>query len=276
MKNRRNQSQSVTSETAPVLDWPIKRNLLGLDVSCVEYDEAVRCIISAAKDHRPAIVSCHAVHAVTTISQDESLRRRANEFSMITPDGQPVRWALNWLYKANLRERVYGPELMRRVLNRASDEKLPVYLYGGTTESLEKLESNLLSIFPDLTLAGSESPPFRKLTDEEMEETAKRINQSGARLLFIGLGCPKQDQFAASQANQIAAVQICVGAAFDFHALVKPMAPIWMQDHGLEWVFRLWCEPRRLWKRYFITNSQFCMRLIVAYFSQRHTAEPDY
>jgi len=270
------QSGTVSPTDERASDWPIKRNLFGLNVSCVEYDEAVRCIIAAAKANRRAIISCHSVHAVISISQDDSLRGEANRFAMIAPDGQPVRWALNLLYKANLRERVYGPELMRRVLRQATVEELPIYLYGGTPDSLAKLEQNLIAEFAGLILAGSESPPFRTLTDDEMNEAAQRINRSGASLLFIGLGCPKQDRFAANQAARINPVQLCVGAAFDFHARVKPMAPNWMQNRGLEWMFRLWCEPRRLWKRYVVTNSQFCIRLLIAYLApRRHTIETD-
>ncbi|MCM2375147.1 WecB/TagA/CpsF family glycosyltransferase [Aporhodopirellula aestuarii] len=226
-------------------------------------------MIASAAQRQAAIVSCHAVHAITTISGEECLRKQANDFAMITPDGQPVRWALNLLYKAKLKERVYGPELMQRVIKSAVENDLPIYLYGGTPDSLQQLETNLLANHPGLKIAGSESPPFRPLSEQEMIETAERINSSESRIVFIGLGCPKQDKFAAAQAHRIQAVQVCVGAAFDFHAGIKPMAPEWMQRYGLEWLFRLKCEPHRLWKRYLVTNSVFCMRLLVAYFSSR-------
>ena len=245
--------------------WPPKHDVLGVQISDVDYDAAVRCVVEAVRRRVPAIISCHAVHAVVTISEDPSLRHAANRFAMITPDGQPVRWALNWLHRAQLRDRVYGPELMRRLVAEASSSEIPIYLFGGTESSLEALANRLGERCPGLKIAGRESPPFRELTDEEHAEVAQRINDSGAGIVFIGLGCPKQDRFAARHAGSIRAVQVCVGAAFDFHAGTKPMAPLWMQRLGLEWVFRLASEPRRLWKRYLVTNTKFVFRLVRQY-----------
>lgn len=262
---------SVASNDA---DWPTRRRLIGVDVSAVEYDEAVDCILSAASNRRRGIVSCHAVHAVVTASCDPELRDAVNQFSMVTPDGQPVRWALNWLHRTGLKERVYGPELMLRVCRAAAERKVSIYLYGGTPEILEKLQANLSRSAPGLIIAGSESPPFRVLSEEENAAACERINQSGAGILLIGLGCPKQDWFAAKNASQIKAVQMCVGAAFDFHAGVKPMAPQWMQRRGLEWLFRLVSEPRRLWKRYLVTNSLFCVKVAGDFFRRVWSAKP--
>ena len=252
--------------------WPPKHDVLGVQISDVDYDAAVRCVMEAARRRVPAVISCHAVHAVVTISEDPPLRRAANGFAMITPDGQPVRWALNWLHRANLRDRVYGPELMRRLVAEASSAGVPIYLFGGTESSLDALSHRLRERCPSLTIAGCESPPFRDLTDDEHAEVARRINASGAGIVFIGLGCPKQDRFAARHANTIEAVQVCVGAAFDFHAGTKPMAPLWMQRLGLEWVFRLASEPRRLWKRYLVTNTKFVVRLLRQYFRTPSTS----
>ncbi len=243
------------------VQWPAKYDVFGLKVSRVDYDQAVRCIIEAAKHRQAAIVSCHAVHAVMSMIEDPVLLEQANRFAMITPDGQPVRWALNLLHKAGLEKRVYGPELMKRTLQAAAENEIPVFLYGGTPESLQLLTEQLSEEIPDLEIAGGYSPPFRELSDQELCEIADQINASGAGIVFIGLGCPKQDRFAALQASRIQGVQICVGAAFDFHAKTKPVAPAWMQDRGLEWVFRLSCEPKRLWKRYLFTNSKFVMLL---------------
>jgi exopolysaccharide biosynthesis WecB/TagA/CpsF family protein len=209
----------------------------------------------------PSVVACHAVHAVVTSSDDPVLRDKVNDFEMITPDGQPVRWALNWVHGAGLAERVYGPELMLRLCGAAAREGIGIYLYGGTDPILEQLRAALLARFPELHISGWEAPPFRALTEEEDRAVVKRINNSGAGLVFIGLGCPKQDHFAADHKDRIAAVQVCVGAAFDFHAGVKPTAPPWMQRRGLEWVFRLVQEPRRLWKRYLVTNTRFVLKL---------------
>jgi exopolysaccharide biosynthesis WecB/TagA/CpsF family protein len=138
---------------------------------------------------------------------------------------------------------------------------VPVYLYGGTPDTVKKLRENLRAQFEGLQIAGCESPPFRPLTAEEDEDVVRRINDSGAGVVFIGLGCPKQDEFAYAHRTRIRAVQVCVGAAFDFHAGVKSMAPAWMQRFGLEWFYRLIQEPRRLWRRYLVTNTIFLAKL---------------
>src|SRR5262249_33817743 len=146
----------------------------------------------------------------------------------------------------------------------AAAQGVPIYLYGGNPVVLEQLQANLRKQFPELLIAGAESPPFRVLTREEDESVVERINASGAQLVFIGLGCPKQDHFAHEHRDRIRAVQLCVGAAFDFLAGTKKTAPAWMQRHGLEWLYRLCQEPRRLWKRYLVTNSIFVAKLALA------------
>jgi exopolysaccharide biosynthesis WecB/TagA/CpsF family protein len=244
--------------------WPPREDVIGVQVSCVDYQAAVARIIQGAEHGESGVVSCHSVHAVVTASLDPSLRDMVNEFSMVTPDGQPVRWALNLLHGAGLGDRVYGPELMLRVCRQAAEKQLPIYLYGGSPETLQALERQLCKNFPALRIAGAESPPFRALTDEENEAACQRIHNSGAKIVFIGLGCPKQDYFAAKNANRIPAILMCVGAAFDFHAGTKPTAPSWMQRVGLEWLFRLSCEPRRLWKRYLFTNTIFCVKVVAS------------
>lgn len=241
--------------------WPHKCDLFGIGVSPTDYDEAVAVVIDSARDRRPATVSCHAVHALVTACRDETLRAQVNSFDMVTPDGQPVRWALNWLHGAGLQDRVYGPELMLRICERAADNGVSIYLYGGSEHVTEALCRRLIELYPHLVVAGCESPPFRALTDEEDRDVVQRINDSGAGIVFIGLGCPKQDVFAFEHRDSINAVQVCVGAAFDFHAGSKPMAPGWMQSYGLEWLFRLIQEPRRLWRRYLVTNTLFALKL---------------
>lgn len=249
---------------ASEIAWPCKFNLFGVHVSRTTYAEAVDAAIEAAHRRLPAVISCHAVHAIVTASNNPELRAKVNRFQMITPDGQPVRWALNSIHSAGLTERVYGPEFMLRLCAAAAQQQVPIYLYGGTPHSLTLLQESLLARYPELVIAGSEAPPFRPLTPEEDEAAVARINSSGAGLVFIGLGCPKQDHFAADHADRIQAVQVCVGAAFDLHAGITPMAPRWMQTRGLEWIYRLCCEPRRLWRRYLVTNTQFTWKWCLA------------
>jgi exopolysaccharide biosynthesis WecB/TagA/CpsF family protein len=243
-------------------EWPAKHDLFGVQVSATNYREACEVILAAARNRMSAVVSLHAVHAVVTASGDPELREKVNRFELVAPDGQPVRWALNRLYHAGLTDRVYGPELMLRLCDGAAREGVPIYLYGGSPSVVEALQLRLPERFPELKIAGAESPPFRTLTAAEDAAVVRRINDSGAGIVFIGLGCPKQDHFAADHRDVIRGVQVCVGAAFDFHAGHKKIAPRWMQQRGLEWLFRLCQEPRRLWKRYLVTNTVFVAKFL--------------
>lgn len=257
------------------LSWPPKHKVFGVEISATTYEQAVDSLITAAQLREPAIASLHAVHALITASGDAELREMVNSFELIGPDGQPVRWALNLLHKAGLAERVYGPELMLRLCERAAREGVSIFLYGGTPEVLEKLETRLVERYPQLVIAGSYAPPFRPLTEAETDEVIGQVVRSGAGMLFIGLGAPKQDRFAYQHRDRLPVVQVCVGAAFDFHAGIKRMAPHWMQRCGLEWLFRLSQEPGRLWKRYAVTNSVFVGKLISAWLAQRFRKRPE-
>ncbi len=253
----------TTGSLSTEVIWPPKYNVCGVQISATDYDQTVRCLIDAAQRRISAVASFFAVHAVVTAGNDPQLQAQVNSFEIVAPDGQPVRWALRWLHGVRLADRVYGPETTLRLCQAASVARVPVYLYGSANDTiLAALQTRLLSRFPDLIIAGAEVPPFRALTPEEDDSLVRRINDSGAGLLLIGLGCPKQDQFAAAHRDRIQAVQCCVGAAFDFHAGVKKMAPPWMQRLGLEWFFRLCQEPRRLAQRYFQTNTVFVVRVI--------------
>lgn len=262
-----NSSQAVSSVTNSAqsgTEWPAQFDIFGVNVSATNYSMLTERIITAAQRREPAVVTCHAVHALVESCSDQKLREAANRFEVVAPDGQPVRWSLKWLHGINLADRVYGPQLTLEVCRRAAEEAVPVYLYGGSEKAVSLMATNLEDRFPGLDVVGIESPPFRKLTADEDAEVVRRINDSGAGIVFIGLGFPKQDQFAAAHQNRITPVQICVGAAFDFHAGLKATAPEWMQRRGLEWLFRLSQEPGRLWKRYFVTNSLFLLYLFQA------------
>jgi exopolysaccharide biosynthesis WecB/TagA/CpsF family protein len=261
-------TESCAAAAAPPA-WPRKVDLFGVGISVTSYASAVEAIVRAARQGASGVVVCQAVHAVVTSSCDPALRDKVNTFDLVTPDGQPVRWAMNLLYRTALREPVSGPELMPRLCAAAAEVGLPIYLYGGSPALIEKLRANLLATYPNLRIAGWESPPFRPLTPEEDRAVIERINGSGARLVFIGLGCPKQDLFAYEHRHALQVIQVCVGAAFDFHAGAKKRAPRWMQRHGLEWLYRLWQEPDRLWKRYLATNSIFLWKLGLALLSSR-------
>lgn len=261
-------SSMVTQVVTPVV-WPPKYDLFGVQVSAVTYDEAVDCIFCAVHNREPAVVSAFAVHALVEAASSPIFTENANRFAMITPDGQPIRWSLNWLHGVGLKRTVRGSELMWRLCERAASEGVSIYLYGSTDRTLAALQANLLKAFPSLIIAGIESPPFRPLTHDEDVAMVDRVNDSGAGLMFLGLGCPKQDHFAAEHADRLKPVQLCVGAAFDFHAGTQLTAPEWMQLRGLEWVFRLYHEPKRLWKRYSFTNATFLRKLAAQFLRGR-------
>ena len=249
------------SRMAPVA-WPRKVDLLGVEVSATTYDELVPKLIAAAHRRESALATFLPVHGVVTAARDVKYRYRINAFDVVGPDGQPVRWAINQLHLnalgTPLTDRVYGPELMMRLCAAAANEGVSIYLYGSTPQVLGALQLKLEERCPGLHVAGAESPPFRPLSADETADVIQRMNASGAGLIFIGLGCPRQDVFAHDNRHAIKAVQLCVGAAFDFHAGTKKTAPAWMQKRGLEWLFRLVQEPGRLWKRYLVTNTLFC------------------
>jgi len=247
---------SSVRDNNPV-EWPRKYDLFGLGISAASYEEAERVVLAAACRRLGGLVTHFSVHGVATAALDPAYRSKINQFDIVAADGQPVRWALNRFHRAGLCDRLYGPELMLRLCQAAAGNGIGVYLYGSSPEVLEKLSRSLLSRFPGLRLVGCESPPFRSLTREEAAATVARINASGAGLLFVGLGCPRQDLFAYEHRQAIKAVQLCVGAAFDFHAGTKRMAPLWMQKRGLEWLFRMWQEPARLSRRYLRANTVF-------------------
>jgi exopolysaccharide biosynthesis WecB/TagA/CpsF family protein len=251
---------TMTAQT--LFHWPPKADLFGVQISTVTRDEACEAILSAVHNGVPGVVSAFDVHALMEAATKPALAEKVNRFAIIVPDGQPVRWALNWLHGARLEQNVRGSDLMWRLCKLAAEEGVSIYLYGGPTETLSALETNLRKTFPAIDIAGIESPPYRPLSSAEDTAMIKRVNDSGAGLIFLGLGCPKQDYFAAEHADRIQAVQLCVGAAFNFLAGSKATAPKWMQQNGLEWIFRLLQEPRRLWKRYLVNNTLFVVKLL--------------
>jgi N-acetylglucosaminyldiphosphoundecaprenol N-acetyl-beta-D-mannosaminyltransferase len=246
-------------EASPLTAWPAKHDVFGVNVSATCYDEVVKKVIAAASKGQSALVDFMPVHGLIPAVNDPKHLARLNQFEIVAPDGQPVRWALNYFYKAGLTDRVYGPELTWRLCGAAAEAGIGIYLFGSTQEVLEKLQKRLVEAFPKLHIAGAESPPFRPLTPDEDLAAVERINASGAGLLFLGTGSPRQEVFAFEHRESIHAVQLCVGAAFDFHAGTKKIAPPWMQKRGLEWLFRLTQEPGRLWKRYLTMNTRYVM-----------------
>lgn len=252
-----------------------KHNVLGVRIDAVDYDAAVGRVIAAAAARRPMAVSALAVHGVMTGVLDPEHRHRLNRFDLLVPDGQPVRWALNALHRAGLPDRVYGPNLMLKVCERAAAEGLPVFLYGSTGDVLAALRENLGKRFPRLRVAGVRPSAFRRLTPAERDEVAAEVRGSGAAITFAALGCPRQEVFAYEMREPLGMPVLAVGAAFPFHAGTLPQAPRFFQDRGLEWLYRLASEPRRLWRRYLLLNPLY-LALLLCQLVRLRTLDPDH
>ena len=239
-----------------------KKNLLGVGVNAIDYRAALDRLLRSAREGSRCATTALAVHGLMTGALDPVHRSRLNTFEIVTADGQPVRWALNLLYGANLTDRVYGPKLTLLLCEAAAKEGLPVYFYGSTAETLAHLGERLSRQFPGLQIAGMEPSRFRRLSAGEQAETVERIERSGARVLFVGLGCPRQEVFTYEVSRYLNMPVLAVGAAFDYHAGLLKEPPMLLQRFGLQWLYRLCQEPRRLWRRYVVTNTQFVLLLI--------------
>jgi len=242
-----------------------KRNVLGVLVDECDYEAAVAMVIAAAQRREPFGVTALAVHGVMTGVDDPEQRHRLNSLELVTPDGQPVRWAMNLLYGSHLRDRVYGPRLTFEVCAAASAHRLPVYFYGSRRETLDLLVPRLVERLPMLQVAGAEPSSFGRTTPVGKREIVDRIRASGARITFVGLGCPRQEVFAYEFRDALSMPVLAVGAAFDFHAGVVKEAGAAIQRLGLEWLYRVIQEPRRLAGRYARTNPRFVVRLAAQY-----------
>ena len=234
-----------------------KFNLLGINISAVDYEAAVAKIVGAAQNRKPFGVSALAVHGVMTGVTDEPHRHRLNQLEMIVPDGQPVRWAINLMHGTKLKDRVYGPNLMLKTCEAAAQNGIGVFLFGGTQELLDDLKAKLLKKFPSLIISGILPSKFRTVSPAEKMEIIETIEKSGAGITCVGLGCPRQEVWAFEFKDHLRMPVLAVGAAFNFHAGQLAQAPPIMQKYGLEWFFRLTKEPKRLWHRYLVLNPYY-------------------
>jgi N-acetylglucosaminyldiphosphoundecaprenol N-acetyl-beta-D-mannosaminyltransferase len=235
----------------------MKTDIFGVKYTPTNYEDASTTIIEKARDHISFGVSALAVHGLIECYNSPVLKEKVNKIDLIVPDGQPVRWAINSFYKMNLEDRVYGPELTLHVLRKANKQALKVFLYGSKRETLNKLCLFIKENFPNINIVGVHEDRFRNATPDEDMEDIEKINRSGAHIVLVGRGCPRQEIWVSDHLGKVNAAMMAVGAAFDFHAGTVRQAPRWMQNAGLEWLFRLIIEPRRLWKRYLFTNSKF-------------------
>jgi N-acetylglucosaminyldiphosphoundecaprenol N-acetyl-beta-D-mannosaminyltransferase len=236
--------------------------LLGVNVSRVNPVLAVRQICAWATEKHRTYVCVAPVSTLVDAKRNDAYAQAVNGAGMVTPDGMPVVW-LAKAYGCKDVMRTYGPDLMREVCNQGQYLGLKHFFYGGTEATLEKLKARLLEDYPQMIIAGMYAPAFKPQVWQEDKEVLARINQTKADVLWVGLGSPKQD-FWMQMHRPLLDVPVIVGAgaAFDFCSGVKPQAPRWMQSAGLEWFFRLCCEPGRLWKRYFVGNTMFIFYVV--------------
>lgn len=236
---------------------------LGAQIDALSMDQVLN-LLEGWGQHRISKVVCMCnVHVLVTARRDERLMEVVNGADLVTPDGAPIAWLMRRYGREN-QQRVAGPDVMWAYCRRAQASGQGVYLFGGRSEVLFLLCNRLTNAFPGLHIVGSESPPFGEWSDEEEAAMIQRINTSGASVVFVGLGCPKQENWMWRNRSRVEGVMVGVGAAFDFHAGTKSRAPTWMCRCGLEWLHRFAAEPRRLWRRYLVTNSIFLFYVVAA------------
>jgi len=236
-------------------------DVLGVQVSAIDIPTATDEIGRWIEQRERQYVCVTGVHGVMESQSDAELLAIHNQSGLTTPDGMPMVWAGKW---AGLPiERVYGPDLMLALCERAVEEGWTSYFYGGAEGVPERLAQKLTARFPGLRVVGTYSPPFRPLSPAEDVEIVERINAAAPDLVYVGLSTPKQERWMAAHVGLLHAPALLgVGAAFDIHAGTLRQAPRWMQRSGTEWLFRLAVEPRRLWRRYLSNNPRFAVRLL--------------
>jgi len=247
-----------------------RATVISTHVDVLGWDAAIGRIAAWAEARESRYVCFSNVHSVVTAAFDTRFNHVLNDADMCTSDGAPVTWMLREL-GARHQPRLNGPDLMWRYLALEASRGGKVYFYGSTPETLKLLKERVEESFPGLQVVGTYSPPFRPETLAEDEDDVRRINDSGAHVVFVGLGCPKQELWMAQHRGRVHAVMMGVGAAFEFHAGVRVRAPQWMQVAGLEWLHRLVHDPQRLWRRYLFTNLPFLVMGIGQWISTRIT-----
>jgi N-acetylglucosaminyldiphosphoundecaprenol N-acetyl-beta-D-mannosaminyltransferase len=263
------QPQATASATAVAADIP-KRRILGVPVAMTDYDGAVDALDAMVQSRDRGYVCAVSVHSLTSALDDDEMTGVFRGAKLVLPDGMPVVWAAN-LLGANLKGRVYGPELMLRFSERCTERGHRVWLYGGRDQgSLAQLALNLRRRLPGINIVGGYSPPFRPMTGEEEDALIAQINDARPDVLWVGIGAPKQEKWMARMRDRLDVPVMCaVGAAFDFHAGRISQAPKWMQQRGLEWIYRLAQEPRRLLPRYVRSNPRFVLAFARQYLDER-------
>lgn len=230
----------------------LEKRIISSNISIISFSDLIKKSVSGIQGY----ICFTNVHMVIEAHQDADFQNIVNNASFAAADGVPVQKALKLLYGID-QGRIAGMDFMPSLIEAAAKEKVTVFFYGGNEATLDAIDKKAKSENPNLVIAGMISPPFRELHPSEQHQFIKTINDSGAKIVFVGLGCPKQEKWMAENTEKIDAVLLGVGAAFETYAETKSMAPKLMRVSGLEWLYRLVQDPKRLWKRYLITNSLF-------------------
>lgn len=241
---------------------PQSSSLFGVRIDAARAVDAAAVVANAAAERRGGIVCVANVDMLTRAVRDPALKQVMQQARHVVTDGMPLVWVLRSLQGFKWASRVYGPQLMHDVCRQAAQQNLNIFLYGGSAEELQALRAQLLQDLPELKVVGAVSPPMLPTHPPYDAEIVSTIRESGAHLVFVGLGCPKQEFWMGQHAPYLSAVCVGVGLAFAQLAGLKARAPAWMQKSGMEWLFRLVQEPRRLWRRYLVGNSLFIWYLL--------------
>lgn len=245
-------------------------------IDALDWKQVIVTITSWASARESRTVTVCNVHSVVTARSNEFLLEAINDSDIATPDGKPVAWFVGFQL-GRPQPRISGMELTLALCAEAQAQGVVVSFYGSQPKTLDALKKSLLRRFPELQIGAMISPPFRVLTPEELAADIDALNAAGSGIVFVGLGCPKQEIWMHAHRDRINAVQVGIGAAFDFIAGTVKRPPVWMHGIGLEWLGRLLAEPRRLWRRYLVTNSLFLLWLVSHALSsrrvQRHSTD---
>jgi N-acetylglucosaminyldiphosphoundecaprenol N-acetyl-beta-D-mannosaminyltransferase len=248
----------------------VTKHIISLFISTGSYDSFIHRIIELARKKQSSYVCVANVHMTIEAYWDSKFAEMVNDADLVTPDGMPLAKAMKLLYGLR-QDRVAGMDLLPDLLEKAEKENLGVFFYGGTDEMLQKTKAFVQATYPDLKEQAYYSPPFRALTAEEEVSVIQQINNSGAQLVFVALGCPKQEKWMAGMKGKINACMLGIGGALPVMIGMQKRAPQWMQKLSLEWLYRLFQEPKRLFKRYFVTNTLFIWLLFKAFLSRTQT-----
>ena len=236
-------------------------SILGVNVAVTDMSQITKYILENIHQLKGEYITLSNVHTTVLSYENKNYRMIQNRAFLALPDGSPLSYVQRLRGFQDARQTA-GPDLMDRMWQLTENTDIKHYFYGGSPEAIENLKKNLKKKYPNLKIAGMESPPFRKLTEEEDQTAIKRINESGADIVWVGLGAPKQEQWMFNHKGKVNALMFGVGAGFDFHAGTVKRAPKWMREHYLEWLYRLIQDPKRLWKRYIETNAKFVLYLL--------------